>query len=128
MSFVKRLILPAMILAVLLTMFWYAKDGGEHKPLHYAARGGHKKVAEVLVANGADVNAKNKFGQSVLWYAAPEVTVNNEDTLKTIRIRTSFSGYLIFVGPIIIITNILTQYTPTPRLLLQKQERMLIVL
>ena len=28
-------------------------------PLHYAARWGHKEIAELLIAKGANVNAKN---------------------------------------------------------------------
>ena len=31
-------------------------------PLHYAARWGHKEIAELLIANGANVNAKTDGG------------------------------------------------------------------
>jgi hypothetical protein len=39
-------------------------------PLHYAAAYGHKDVAELLLANKADVNAKDNQGWTPLHYAA----------------------------------------------------------
>ena len=38
------------------------KGSHEETPLHWAAGGGHKEIVELLVNNGADVNAKNKWG------------------------------------------------------------------
>jgi len=35
-----------------------AKDENGFTPLHYATLGGHKEIAELLIAEGADVNAK----------------------------------------------------------------------
>ena len=37
-------------------------DGGGWTPLLNAVRGGHKEIAELLLANGADVNAKISLG------------------------------------------------------------------
>jgi ankyrin repeat protein len=39
-------------------------------PLHWAAAGGHKDVAELLLANGADVDAKDDNGVTPLYTAA----------------------------------------------------------
>ena len=38
-----------------------AKDKGDWTPLHEAAAGGHKEVAELLIAKGANVNATMKL-------------------------------------------------------------------
>lgn len=43
--------------------------GGLSTPLHYAVESGHKDVAEVLLANGADANAKDYGGNSPLQLA-----------------------------------------------------------
>jgi ankyrin repeat protein len=45
-------------------------DYGHATPLHAAAYEGHKDVAELLLAKGADVNAKNIIGQTPLDLAA----------------------------------------------------------
>ena len=48
-----------------------AKDGSsESTPLHLAANKGNKEIAELLLAKGADVNAKDKFGWTPLHEAA----------------------------------------------------------
>jgi ankyrin repeat protein len=38
-------------------------------PLHYAASNGQKEIAELLIAEGADVNAKDKERKTPLDYA-----------------------------------------------------------
>ena len=38
-------------------------------PLHFAASGGHKEIVELLIANGADVNAKTGDGRTPLDHA-----------------------------------------------------------
>ena len=39
-------------------------------PLHLAADQGYKEIVELLIAKGADVNAKNKFGSTPMHKAA----------------------------------------------------------
>ena len=39
-------------------------------PLHWAAVGGHKDVVELLLAHGAEVNARYSDGYTPLHYAA----------------------------------------------------------
>ena len=46
------------------------KDGFDRTPLHWAARNGRASTVEILVANGADVNARDKIGCTPLWHAA----------------------------------------------------------
>ena len=38
-------------------------------PLHKAAWGGHKEIAELLIAEGVDVNAKNRLSLTPLDFA-----------------------------------------------------------
>ena len=46
---------------------------GWHTPLHDAVSRGHKEVIELLIAKGADVNAKDStFGRTLLHIAARE--------------------------------------------------------
>ena len=46
-----------------------AKDGWEWTPLHIAANKSHKETIELLIAKGADVNAKDKSGNTPLYTA-----------------------------------------------------------
>jgi ankyrin repeat protein len=46
-----------------------AVDAGHSTPLHHAARNGLNRAIELLVANGADLDAKNRRGQTSLMVA-----------------------------------------------------------
>jgi len=46
-----------------------AEDNYKSTPLQFAAQGGHKKIVELLIAEGADVNV-NEDGSSPLHIAA----------------------------------------------------------
>lgn len=50
-------------------------------PLHYAVFAGHKGLAEDLIAQGADVNARSSNGSSVLMMAIYE---GNDELVKTL--------------------------------------------
>ena len=45
-------------------------DVYEFTALHYAARFGHKEIAEFLIAHGADIKAKDKWGYQPIHWAA----------------------------------------------------------
>lgn len=47
----------------------HLRDYDDNTPLHIAAASSHEDVCELLIKNGADVNAKNRFGQTPLRYA-----------------------------------------------------------
>ena len=46
-------------------------EGYEEKtPLHYACEYGHLQIVEYLISKGANVNAKDKYGNHVIHYAS----------------------------------------------------------
>ena len=51
---------------------WTKNDDG-WTPLHDAAYAGHKETVELLIAKGADVNAKDEDGDTPLVYAEGEI-------------------------------------------------------
>jgi ankyrin repeat protein len=51
-------------------------------PFHLAAIAGHKEIAELLIANGADVNAKNKGGRTPLDSAIAFKHTETADLLR----------------------------------------------
>jgi ankyrin repeat protein len=60
----------------------FNKDKGGFTPLHWAASSGHKDVAELLLAHGADVNAKNNNDWTPLYYA---VSGGHKDVAQLLR-------------------------------------------
>jgi ankyrin repeat protein len=51
-------------------------------PLHWAARKGYKEVVELLIAKGADLNAKTKNGNTALDLA---IQYNQSEIADLIR-------------------------------------------
>ena len=54
----------------------------EWAPLHYAAIHGRTEVVELLIAEGADVNAKSKVDLTPLHWA---ITYNHPETVTLLR-------------------------------------------
>jgi ankyrin repeat protein len=50
-----------------------AKSEADATPLHYAARLGQKETVELLIAAGADVNAKFEDGETPLYWASGKI-------------------------------------------------------
>ena len=50
-----------------------AKGEDGETPLHFAAIGGQKEIAELLIAKGADVNAMDDTGRTPLDYDEGEI-------------------------------------------------------
>ena len=58
----------------------------EMTPLHYAVGEGHTKVVELLIANGANVNAKNNWKGTPLDIATnPENPIDTAETADLLR-------------------------------------------
>ena len=65
----------------------YTKDDHEYTPLHWAAMEGRKEVAELLIAAGANVNAKDVDGSTPLDLAKLYEGDSPED--KAARMETA---------------------------------------
>lgn len=59
----------------------FSKDQFGRTPLHYAAASGHKDIAELLLANKAQVNAKANNGETPLHSAARKGNADVVDLL-----------------------------------------------
>jgi cytohesin len=59
-----------------------AKDSARCTPLHWAAWGGHKETAELLIAKGANVNVKRDNGETPLDAAISQYQTKAADLLR----------------------------------------------
>ena len=59
-----------------------AKDWMGRTPLHFAANGGRKEIVEILITEGADVNAKGADGGTPLDLA---IRYDETDTADLLR-------------------------------------------
>src|SRR5262245_46634705 len=70
----------AAVLALSLVLpFLPAQAENDRDRLHEAARKGDVQTVKDLLAKGADVNARNRFGATALWFAAYK---NRTDVIK----------------------------------------------
>ena len=53
-------------------------------PLHFAAQQQHADVAALLIAAGADPNARNRFGNTPLWTAMFNVRDGDGDVVRVL--------------------------------------------
>ena len=61
-------------------------------PLHDAASNGHKEIGELLIANGAEVNAKHFDGGS-LWGKTPlDLATRHPETADLLRKHGAKTG------------------------------------
>ena len=58
------------------------KDKYDGTPLHSATANDHKEIAELLIAEGADVNAKVNDGRTPLDFATDEKQTEIADLLR----------------------------------------------
>ena len=103
-----------MILQVILnhpatSRFCYGrnpKDYGGSTPLHYAAKWGHKKICEMILAEVSNKNPMNELGETVLFVAKQAgnsaicrliESALAKNPLKLKRRPSSFNEYQTFV-------------------------------
>ena len=63
--------------------------GGGVTPLHHAATQDHKKIAELLITKGADVNAKDEDGGTPLDVAIQFKELEIADLIRVIGGKTA---------------------------------------
>jgi ankyrin repeat protein len=59
-------------------------DGEGSTPLHFAAQHQHADVAAVLIEAGADLDARNRFGNTPLWGALFNVRDGDGDVVRAL--------------------------------------------
>jgi len=76
-------------------LFKAIKDGGQlYSPLHIAAKEGNLPICQLLVSKGADVNAKDKGGQTPLHKAAYWGRYGVADFLVYVGANTKISDHI----------------------------------
>ena len=67
-------------------------DESGHTPLYAAAIDGHREIAELLIAKGADVNAKDSIGMTALDWALADIVDDKAATKKTADLLRKHGG------------------------------------
>jgi len=65
-----------MISGIFCLLFLSSLPNTSANPLHIAASRGYKSVVNLLIEQGADVNAKDKYGQMPLHFAANRASMD----------------------------------------------------
>ena len=61
------------------------KNYYNYTPLHGATFNGHKEIAELLIANGADVNARDNGGKTPLDETMTDLSLNKKELADLLR-------------------------------------------
>ena len=61
------------------------KNYYNYTPLHGATFNGHKEIAELLIANGADVNARDSGGKTPLDETMTDLSLNKKELADLLR-------------------------------------------